>query len=189
MSVLLWLLGAIAVPLILGEATDVAPWVAKRLVRWAAGRIPERERPRWEEEWLGELEEVPGRLSKLAWALWHLPILRGAGEMGRLLGAPPVTEVVRARLRAAWQRLRYRPKAPAQKPEREPALGPADGSVVVEALATMSTAIGKDRLRLFRRDGGRVDGMPYLSDEEFIAWLAEERKDFDAYIDRKCERR
>jgi hypothetical protein len=39
---------------------------------------------------------------------------------------------------------------------------------------------------MFRRDElrGRLLG---LSDEEFIAWLAQERKDFDAYIDRKFE--
>jgi hypothetical protein len=120
-TVLLWLLGAVVVPLALGELTDLFPWLAKRLIRWATRRLPEQERPRWEEEWLGELEERPGKLLKL---LWALPLLWGAGKMGRLLGAPPLSEVLRARIRALWQwlmqRLRLRPKAPSEVMVIEP---------------------------------------------------------------------
>jgi DNA repair exonuclease SbcCD ATPase subunit len=63
---------------------------------------------------------------KLLWALRRLPLLRrGPREMARLLGAPPVSGV-RARLQAAWQRLRLQPKAPAHEPTPEPGVVQAE---------------------------------------------------------------
>ena len=47
--------------------------------------------------------------------LWRLPLLRGSGEMGRLLGSPSAFDRIRARLRATWQKLRSRPKAPSDE--------------------------------------------------------------------------
>lgn len=194
MKPLFWVFGAVLLPLLLSEFTDLSPWMAKSLIRRAARRIPEQERPRWEEEWLEELASKPGRLWKLLWALWSLPLLRGPGEMGRLLGAPPVSEVVRARLRAAWQRLRLRPKA--QQPNPEPVLAQAEvaqtialaADAIVVRVTTRSTgsaSLGKPRLALRTRHWTEADGMPHLSDKEFIAWLAQQRQEFEDYIDQK----
>jgi hypothetical protein len=186
-----WVLGAILLPLLLSEFTDLSPWMAKTLVRRAARRIPEQERPRWEDDWLAELASKPGRLWKLLWALWRLPLLRGPGEMGRLLGAPPVSEVVRARLRAAWRKLRFRPKAPAQEPIPEP--------VVVQAEVAQAVAVaGEARVVAVgttRSSGSATLGNPPL-DREFWAWsagqyqelvarLAQQRQEFEADLDQK----
>jgi hypothetical protein len=171
--------GAIVLPLLLSEFTDLSPWLAKTLVRRAARRIPEQERPRWEDDWLAELASKPGRLFKLLWALWSLPLLKGPGEMGRLLGAPPASEVIRARLRAAWHRLRFRPKAPAQQPDPEPVLAQAEAAHVVTlapAAVTQLQAIGATR------SGGTATlGNPPL-DPEFTAWLDGTGREFTAWL-------
>jgi hypothetical protein len=59
----------IVLPLLLSEFTDWCPWLAARLVRRAARLLPEPNWARYEEEWLAELHEVPGRLAKLAVAV------------------------------------------------------------------------------------------------------------------------
>jgi hypothetical protein len=59
----------IVLPLLLSEFTDWCPWLATRLVQRAARLLPEPNRARYEEEWLAELHEVPGRLAKLAVAV------------------------------------------------------------------------------------------------------------------------
>jgi DNA repair exonuclease SbcCD ATPase subunit len=113
-----WLFGAVVVPLVLSEFTDLCPWMAESLVRRAARRLPEQERPRWEADWLAELASKQGRLSKLAWALWSLPLLRGSGEMGRLLGSSSTFDRIRARLRAAGQKLLSRSKAASEEEQK-----------------------------------------------------------------------
>lgn len=52
-----------------GEAFDWFPWLAKRVIRRATRMLPKAERPRWEAEWLAELDVVPGRISALLFAL------------------------------------------------------------------------------------------------------------------------
>jgi hypothetical protein len=49
-------------PLLLAELTEVAPWLAARLLGWATRALPVEYRTRYEQEWLGELEAVPGKL-------------------------------------------------------------------------------------------------------------------------------
>jgi hypothetical protein len=67
------LLSAVATVILgamLSEFTASATKLAERLVRWGARTfgIPS-ETARYEEEWLGNLNEVEGELSRLAWAL------------------------------------------------------------------------------------------------------------------------
>jgi len=115
-----WLVGivmAIGLPVLLADLNDVnvCQWLATRLIRCAALRLPKRDRSRWEEEWLRHNEDVPGRLLPLARAL---KIFFRAGSWGRILrGSPSVSQTLRARMRAAWQKLRLGPKAPATGPE------------------------------------------------------------------------
>jgi hypothetical protein len=59
----------VGLPLVLAEVTEVAPWLAERLLRSAARLLPARHRERYAYEWLGELDAVPGKLFKLFFAI------------------------------------------------------------------------------------------------------------------------
>jgi hypothetical protein len=156
-----WVFAAVVVPLALSEFTDLCPWIAKGLICRAARRLPEQERSHWEQVWLAELASEPGRLWKLLWALWHLPLLWGAGEMGRLLGSPSASHRIRARLRAAWQKLRSRPKGTspeAQEWAREQAAARAN------LVTALEEALGRQRtseraLRLAEADARGAAGL------------------------------
>jgi hypothetical protein len=61
---------ALLLPLILSEFSEVSPWLARRLLTWGARRLgDQRNCERYREEWLAGLEDVPGKLTKLAKAL------------------------------------------------------------------------------------------------------------------------
>ena len=71
----------IVLPLLLNEVSDLATWLAGRLLRWGARRLGSAAATdRYSEEWLAMLELVPGKLTRLAWAcgilLWSVPALR-----------------------------------------------------------------------------------------------------------------
>jgi len=67
-SVLVFLVTAVIVPILVGEFTDWLPWFAERMIAAAARTMPSAVRSRYVEEWLAELEDVPGKLSKLVFA-------------------------------------------------------------------------------------------------------------------------
>lgn len=78
---------AILVPILVGEARDLAPSLARWLLRWGARRIGQADQTdRYEEEWLADLERVPGKVAKLAHACVVLalsvPRLRAQGRPG-----------------------------------------------------------------------------------------------------------
>jgi GAF domain-containing protein len=55
--------------LVIGAAAGLAPSAARRLLRWGARRIGhDGQARRYEEEWLADLERVPGKTAKLAHA-------------------------------------------------------------------------------------------------------------------------
>jgi hypothetical protein len=63
-NILVFLLTAVLVPMLVNEFTDWLPWFAIRLV-WAAARtLPPAVRLRYSNEWLGELDATPGKLSR-----------------------------------------------------------------------------------------------------------------------------
>jgi lipopolysaccharide/colanic/teichoic acid biosynthesis glycosyltransferase len=68
-NVLAFLVTAVLVPLLVNEFTDWLPWLAARLIDAAAHTMPSAARLRYAEEWLAELDAVPGKLSKLALAI------------------------------------------------------------------------------------------------------------------------
>jgi lipopolysaccharide/colanic/teichoic acid biosynthesis glycosyltransferase len=74
-----WLLLVIVVALVNGlvaELLDWMPWMARRVITFAARWLPASSQERWETEWLAEMEAVPGRgVSKV---LFSLSVLRGA---------------------------------------------------------------------------------------------------------------
>ena len=58
----------VGLPLVLAEVTEVAPWLAARLLRSAARMLPREHQDRYELEWLGELGATPGKVLKLLFA-------------------------------------------------------------------------------------------------------------------------
>ncbi|GAA2990781.1 hypothetical protein [Actinokineospora diospyrosa] len=69
-SVVLFVVVALAVPMVVAECGEVSPWLARKVLGWAARRLrPPDKAERYTEEWLADLEEVPGKLTKLGWAL------------------------------------------------------------------------------------------------------------------------
>lgn len=52
------------------------PWIVRRLIQRAVGRLPENQRERFEEEWQSHLDEVPGEIGKLCVALGFLSAAR-----------------------------------------------------------------------------------------------------------------
>lgn len=60
---------AIMIPLLVNEAGDLSRSLARCLLRWGARRIGRADQAqRYEEEWLADLERVPGNLTKLGYA-------------------------------------------------------------------------------------------------------------------------
>ncbi len=64
---------AVVLPLLLAEFGDWCPWLAEHLVRWSARMLGNpAARLRYEEEWAANLNEVPGKLSRLAAAIGYV---------------------------------------------------------------------------------------------------------------------
>jgi hypothetical protein len=204
-------LGAVALAMAKADLEDstVCQWLARRLIYRAAQRLPREERSRWREEWIRHELDVPGRVLPLIRAL---DIYVRAGSWGRMLrGVPTRSEVLKARLRAAWQWLRSLPEAWARAlvKQRHPAFqaraqvqAEAESAHVVTlapAAVTQLQAIGTTRssgsgslgtapLRLSvrtKRWPWEADGMPHLSDKEFLAWLSQQRQEFEDDVDRQ----
>lgn len=97
-GILGFLIFAIMIPLVVNEAGDLARSLASCLVRWGARRIGQADQAeRYEEEWLADLERVPGNLTKLGYAcgvvVRSVPRLRAQFRQGpcgaRLPGVLP----------------------------------------------------------------------------------------------------
>ena len=83
MTVIIFILTAILVPVLVGECVDWLPWVGTRLIRQAAKRLPLQYRARYEEEWQAEFNALPG--GKLTKLLFGLRIYANARATGALL--------------------------------------------------------------------------------------------------------
>ncbi|MFJ4624673.1 hypothetical protein [Streptomyces sp. NPDC088812] len=60
-----------ALSMVIGECTEVSPWLARRVLRLAALRLGNPEAAeRYEAEWIALLDERPGKLLKLFFATW-----------------------------------------------------------------------------------------------------------------------
>lgn len=98
-------LTAVVLPLLLAEFGDWSPWLAKRLVQWTARRLGDTAAAeRYSEEWLAELEEVPGKLSQLVVAT------------GKVLALPKSRWELRRQRRAGDRRLRMADLLPTGRP-------------------------------------------------------------------------
>jgi hypothetical protein len=196
-------LGGVALAAAKADLEDEAVyrWLACKLIDRAARHLPDDERDRWREESISDVLDLPGRFPPLIWAL---DVYRRSGRWGRMRGAPSRWQVLLARLRTAWQRLRSLPQARARalSKQRHPAFQAQ--AQVVQAQAEVAQAIGiaadatvipgpiarsRSRNLPFRyyRYGKYWNGLPHLSHEQFVAWLAEQRQGFESDIDRQVE--
>jgi hypothetical protein len=195
-----WLLGALVAlgTVVLAvlradlEDSTVCQWLARKLIYRAAQRLPREERARWREEWIRHELDVPGRLLPLVRAL---DIYCRAGSWGRMLrGAPSPSQVLIARIRAAWQWLRSLPTARSRARALSKQLHPAFQASAEPAQAT-AVALDPVGARAAAYAGiltvgvapSRQRGMPHLSDADFVAWLAQERQQFEEDLDRRVE--
>jgi hypothetical protein len=86
-GILGFLVFAIVIPLVVNEAGDLARSLARCLLRWGARRIGWADQAqRYEEEWLADLERIPGNLTKLGYAcgvvIRSVPRLRAQFRQG-----------------------------------------------------------------------------------------------------------
>jgi hypothetical protein len=186
------------------EDPDLYRWLTRKLVYRAALRLPRGERARWREEAMQNVLDLPGRLPPL---LWALDTYARSGSWGRQRGAPSHWQVLVARVRTAWHRLRSLPEewARARSKERHPAFStrarveveaePAhavaaahDATVTVGPAILNDGGVASDQIRitkgsfLSKRDKeflARVDA----ENEVFLARLAQQRRDFENRID------
>lgn len=201
-------LGALLVGMVKADLEDekVCRWLARTLVYRATRHLPADERDRWREELIRDLLDLQGRVAPL---LWAFSVYLQAGRWGRMRGMPSRWEVLVARTRAAWQRLRSLPlaRARALSKQRHPSRNPdtaqqimaaaidtkqAVGTATLEAGMT-ATVAGIGRTAAYGPSTVWVDqddgpgGLPHLTYAGFLAWLAEQRQGFEVDVDRKVE--
>ncbi|MEH0396216.1 ATP-binding protein [Streptomyces sp. NBC_01260] len=130
-------LTAVVLPLLLAEFGDWCPWLAKRLVRWTARHLGDAAVvERYSEEWLAEIEEVPGKLSCLVVAI------------GKVSALPKSRWELRAQRRAVDRLVRLGDLLPTGRPSYWDHLG--DSGVIyrfvhqAEACSRMVQAVADD---------------------------------------------
>jgi hypothetical protein len=102
------LVAAVVLPLLVDEFKAWCPTLAAQLVRLAARVLPAKQRQRWTEEWLAELDQIPGDLSKLVFAggvairaVWQIrTLLVRLGRIGGHYASRASSQQVRARSEA-----------------------------------------------------------------------------------------
>jgi hypothetical protein len=182
------------------EDAKVCRWLARKLAYRATDRLPADERARWREELIRDLLDLEGRLAPLGWAL---SVYWQAGRWGRERGVPTRWELLAARVRLEWQRLRSltTQRALARSKERHPAykgdpaqqiMTTAIDAAVSTTMAAVSTTRTSTTATLGVRRGvwlpisfQHVD--PLQSHQDFLAWLREQRQAFEDDLDRKVE--
>jgi hypothetical protein len=85
-----WLLvGVVAAALnvAVAEIFDWFPWIARRLIRRAVGQLPFDAQERYEEEWLAELDALPGR--RISSLIFAVRIHIGASRVRREITVRP----------------------------------------------------------------------------------------------------
>ncbi|MFJ2218407.1 AAA family ATPase [Streptomyces sp. NPDC101062] len=89
---ILFLVTAVILPMALTELGDWCPRLAKHLVGWTARRLGDPQAiERYSEEWTAELEELPGKLAHMGFALGYLarlPLLRWSLRTARRASRP-----------------------------------------------------------------------------------------------------
>jgi hypothetical protein len=195
------------------EDPDLYRWLTRKLVYRAALRLPRGERARWRAEAMQNVLDLPGRLPPL---LWAVDTYARSGSWGRGRGALSRWEILVARTRAAWQRLRSLPRQRAiarekalsklskelhpsrlTRPQAQPGAEPAHAAATVTlnpASIVSEAHVGVPRLVqdtpkrharssfLSKEDKALLARLDRQS-EDMLAWLAQQRRDFENRID------
>ena len=82
----------------LAEFVELAPWISERLLGWAARWLPPKERQRYQDDWLGELDAIPGKITKLVFTFNVL--IRVPGTHRALTGRDAIWVLLAKRLLA-----------------------------------------------------------------------------------------
>lgn len=87
-AVICFLTLMVLLPLAVNEIGELTPWLARHLLRWGARLLASPDtRERYAEEWLANLDRVPGKLTKLLWVcgllLWSVPQIRWQSRQRR----------------------------------------------------------------------------------------------------------
>ena len=108
-QVVIFTVTVLVIPLLLAEFGDWCPWLAARIVRWAARRLGDPVScQRYEEEWIANLNEVPGKLTRLLAAvgyLAHTPGMRRSirSRLATTNQAPSRPKMAPDAPRAGWE--------------------------------------------------------------------------------------
>lgn len=76
LEVISFIVLVVILPLVMNEISELSPFFAAKIIKWTAYQLPLANRVRYQEEWLAELDEVPGKLLKLVFPfrlVWSLP--------------------------------------------------------------------------------------------------------------------
>lgn len=103
-----FLITAVALPLLLTEFGDWCPWLAARLVRWAARHLGDPAScQRYEEEWIANLNEVPGKLGRLVAAFGYLAYMPSMRRSVRRRASRPLSSALPATYRLPLDSLAF----------------------------------------------------------------------------------
>ncbi len=69
--ILLLILVPFVVSILANELTNWFPRMAEKVLEYWVRKLPKQARQRWIDEWLGELDRIPGGVSKLWFAIWQ----------------------------------------------------------------------------------------------------------------------
>jgi hypothetical protein len=69
LGAILWVLGAAFSRQVTDEFKAWTPWLTDRLTRYAVRKLPENQRERCREEWRSDINDTPGEIGKIYWAL------------------------------------------------------------------------------------------------------------------------
>jgi len=184
------------------EDAKVCRWLARQLIYRAAEHLPHEERARWREESIRDALDLPGRLPPL---LWALDVYLKAGSWGRMRGGPSWSQVLVARVRAAWRWLWSLRKARRARVLEEMNRHPSSSRPLVEATEVVATATVEATATMTARGVTRSGGsatlgyspktafdqyrksLPHLSDEEVVTLLSQSTHEFWADVDRRIE--
>jgi hypothetical protein len=209
----LTLLGAILLGIVKADLEDeaVCRWLARKLIYRAALRLPRRERARWREESMRDVLDLPGRLPPLVWAL---DIYIKAGRWGQLRGGRSRWQALIDRIRAVdevlsaeaerrawkvWMRLRAKRREPTVLTPSELVEAAAEFLEVKNlplppgqlAASGMTRSSGTATLERDSEVWALVDEARNRRrlhpDDVFDAWLAMQRREFEASIDRRVQ--
>lgn len=90
------LLMVLVLPLLLSEFVELCPALAASIIKMASRRLPANRQARYQQEWLADLSEQPGKLTKLLWAIGTL--LSARAVAGALEGGARQAQAVLAEM-------------------------------------------------------------------------------------------